>query len=59
MNVRVGVLWAVNLDDPIYRGEIDTTSRNIRAEQYGVFLLNELEVDGCTLVLILLTMQFK
>lgn len=59
MNVRVGVLRAIDLDDPVNGREIHSTRRNIGAEQYSMFLLNELEVDRCALVLILLSVEFE
>ena len=59
MNVRVGVLRAIDLDDPVNGREIHPTRRNISAEQYSMFLLNELEVDCCALVLILLSVEFE
>ena len=59
MNVGVGVLWAIDLDNPVDSWEIDTSSRDIRTQHYCVLLLNELEVNGSTLVLILLSMEFK
>ena len=57
MNVSVCVFGAVHLDDPVDSWKIDTSGRDISAEEYDLFLLNELEVDGCTLVLVLLSVQ--
>ena len=59
MNVRVGVLRAIDLDDPVDGREIHSSRRDISAEQYRMFLLNELEVDCCALVLILLSVEFE
>ena len=59
MDVGVCVLRAINLDDPVDGREIYTTSRDICTEKYGVLLLYKLEVDGCTLVLVHLTMQLE
>lgn len=59
MDVGVGVLRAINLDDPVDSGEIYTTRRYVRTEQHCVLLLDELEVNGCTLVLILLTVKLE
>lgn len=59
VDVGVRVLGAINLDDPIDGGEIDTTGRDIRTEKHGVLFLNKLEVDGRSFVLVLLSVQFK
>ena len=59
MNVSIRVLWAIDLDDPVNGREIHSTRRNVSAEQYSMFLLNELEVDSCALVLILLSVEFE
>ena len=59
MNVRVRVLRAVYLDNPVDSGEIYTTCGDVRTEKHGVFLLDELEVDGRALVLILLPVQLE
>ena len=59
MDIGVGVLGAVNLNDPVNSWEINTTRRNIRTEKHCVLLLDELEVDGRTLVLILLTVKLE
>ena len=59
MDVRVGVLRAVDLDHPVDGWEIHAARRNIRAEQHSVFFLHELEVDGCALVLILLAVELQ
>ena len=54
MDVGVDVFGTVNLDDPVYSGEIDTTGGDVCAEQDGLLFLDKLEVDGCPFVLILL-----
>ena len=59
MDVRVGVLRAIHLDHPVHGRKIHSSRRNIRAEQYSMLLFNELEVDRCALVLVLLAMQFE
>ena len=57
MNVSVSILWTIYLNDPVDGRKIDTTSRNIRTEEHSVLFLDELEIDSCSLVLVLLTMQ--
>ena len=59
MDVRVRVFWAIDLDDPVNCGEVDTTSRDVSTEKHSMLLLNKLEVDGRALVLVLLTVQLK
>ena len=59
VDVGVGVLGAINLDDPVYSWEINTSSRNIRTKQDSMFFLNELEINSCALVLILFAMKFE
>ena len=55
MNVSASVLRTIYLNDPVDGREIDTTSRNISTEEHGVLFLDELEIDSCSLVLVLLT----
>jgi len=59
MDVCIGILRAIDLDDPVNSGEIDTTRRYICTEQHGVFFLHELKVDSRSLILVLLPVQFE
>ena len=59
MDVGVDVLRAVELHDPIHGGEIDTSRSDICAEESRVLSLNELEIDGGTLGLLLPSVKLK
>lgn len=59
VDVRADVLGAVELDHPVDSGEIDSSSRNIGAEEHGLPFFYKLKVDSGTLVLVLLSMQLE
>jgi hypothetical protein len=59
VDISVNILRAVDLYDPVDGRKVDTTCTNICAEKYCTFLLDKLEVDGCALVLLHLSMEFK
>lgn len=57
MDVCIDVFRAVDLNDPVHRWEVNSTRTDICTEENGVFLLNELEVDRCTFVLLHLAVE--
>ena len=59
MDVGGDIFWHVDLDYPVHGWEIDTSSRDICAEERRLLLLHELEIDRCSLVLVLLSVKFK
>lgn len=59
MDVSIDILGTVDLDDPIDGWEVDTTRTDVCAEQDCVLLLDKLEVNRRSLVLVHLTMEFK
>ena len=59
MDVGLNVLGAVELNDPINLGEVHTSGGDIGGEQNSVLFLHELKEDGCSFVLVLLTMELK
>jgi hypothetical protein len=56
VDVVLWVIRGVKLDDPVYLGEVETTLGHICAEQDTGLSLTELEVGGCTFLLLLLPM---
>lgn len=59
MHVSVNILRDIDLNNPVHGWEVDTPRGNVRAKHDSLFLLHELEVDGCPFVLVLLPMQLK
>lgn len=59
MDVSVNILGAVELYDPVHQREVNTSGGNVSRKENCVLLLYKLEVNGCTLVLLLLAMQLK
>ena len=57
MDVRVGVLGAVQLHHPVHRGEVESPGRYVRAEEHGGLPAAELGVYPDPLHLLLLTVQ--
>jgi len=59
MDVCRRVLGAIDLHHPVNGREVYTSRTDVCAEQYCVFLLDELEVNGSSLVLIHLSVKLE
>ena len=57
MDVGIGILWTVDLDDPVNSREVNTTGRDVGTEEHGVLFLDELEIYCCSLILVLLSVE--
>ena len=43
MNVLLGIIWRIVLDDPVDQRNVETARRHIRAQQYAALGIGELE----------------
>lgn len=57
MNVLLGVVWRVVLDDPVHRRNVQASRRNVGAEQHAGLGVDELEEDGGASLLLLLSVD--
>lgn len=57
MNVFLGIIRRIILDDPVYSRYVKTTSCHICTQQYALLCLTELKERGGTLLLLLLAMD--
>ena len=59
MDVCRDIFRDINLQHPVDSWEVNASGRDISAQEDGLLLLNELEIDSRALVLILLSMELK
>lgn len=59
MDVCGDIFRDVDLQHPVDSWEINTSGRDISAQENCLLLLNELEIDSRALVLILLAVELK
>lgn len=57
MNIISRVIWGVELNDPVYSGNVETTGCDVCAEKDTGFGVAELEERVCTLLLLLFTLS--
>ena len=57
MNVLLGIVWRVVLDDPVHCGDVQAARRDVRAEQHAGLGVDELEEDRGAALLLLLSMD--
>lgn len=53
VDVLLGIIWWVILDDPVHCGDVQATSRHISAQQDALVCLAELKKGGGALGLLL------
>jgi len=57
VDVVFWIIWRVILDDPVNLREVKPSLCHVRAQQDTLITLTELEVSGCPLLLLLLSMD--
>ena len=57
MDVVLGIIWWVELHDPVNIREIETSLGNISAKKDTRLSLSKLKISGCSLLLLLLSMD--
>ena len=57
MNIILGVIWRIILNDPIDVREVKTPLRDISAQKNARFSLCEFKISGSPLLLLLLAMD--
>jgi hypothetical protein len=57
MDVVFGIIWWIELHNPVNIGEVQTSLGNICAEKNTSFGLSEFEIGRCSLLLFLLSMD--
>lgn len=57
VNVILGVIWWIKLNNPVNIWKIETPLRNICAQKNSAFRLAKFEIRGCPLLLLLLPMN--
>ena len=57
VNVLLGVVWRVVLDDPVHCGDVQAARRDVGAEQHARLGVDELEEDGGAALLLLLAVD--
>jgi len=55
----LGVIWRIDLDDPVDRGDVQTSRRHVRTQQDGLFGVAELEKRLGTFCLLLLSLYYR
>ena len=57
MDVVLGIIWWVELHDPVNIREIETSLSNIGAKKDTRLSLSKLKISGCSLLLLLFSMD--
>ncbi len=59
MHVSINVFSNVDLDYPVNRRKINSSSSNVSAKQHSLLFLYELEINGSSFILVLFTVKLK